>query len=239
VSSVVFSPHEIEAGRVILDAQWSPDFSNYGNQPSQGPSRMRGDLQLAPDVLGVSGVGESVVFGQELRIRVITSTSAISVGANYPPRLDLNEPGGAVADRPLSTKSFLERCRELLQSRRGLLRSHQVLALERQLSSLLSDEDELVESGMTVLTASLDGLVDFLAAHRPHTHPSLSLTRNGRFAASWSPYIRAKLTLTFTREAADWVGVDLDATTPVRDRGVVLISSLNGMPLPFRSWIVD
>jgi hypothetical protein len=114
-----------------------------------------------------------------------------------------------------------------------------VLALERQLNSLLSDEDELVENGMTISTASLDGLVDFLAAHRLHTHPRLSLTRNGRFAASWSPYSRAKLTLIFTREAADWVGVDLDATTPVRDKGVVLIDSLNGMPPPFRSWIVD
>lgn len=252
MSSAVSSPQEIEAGRVILGAQRFPDFSTHENQPSQAPSHMRGFRPATPDLLGAVGVGvvelDAVGVGvvgenvfQKLRIRVVTSTSAILAGANCALwSLDLNGPcGAAAAAGSLSTKSALERSLELLQSRRGLLWSDQVLALERQLNSLLSDEDELVENGMTISTASLDGLVDFLAAHRPHTHPRLSLTRNGRFAASWSPYNRAKLTLIFTREAADWVGVDLDATTPVRDKGVVLIDSLNGMPLPFRSWIVD
>jgi hypothetical protein len=227
VSSAVSSPHEIEVGPVILGAQRFPDFLTCGNQPSQGPSHMCGET---PDVLGI--------FGENVEVVVIASTSAISA-TRWLWSLNLNEPGGAAAHRPLTAKSFLGRCRDLLQSRRGLLRSEQVLALDRQLISLLSDEDELVESGMTVSTASLDGLIDFLAAHRPHTHPRLSLTRNGRFAASWSPYDRAKLTLAFTRDAADWVGVDLGATTPVRDSGAVLISSLDGMRPPFRNWIVD
>jgi hypothetical protein len=134
-------------------------------------------------------------------------------------------------------RTALATCSELLQSRRGLLRPHEVSALERQLTSLLSDHDEIAESGLTVSTASLDGLIAFLSAHRPNMHPRLSLTRSGLFAASWSPHGRAKLTLTFTHDAAEWVGVDLAALPPVRGNAAIVIGSLAGMRQPFRGWI--
>jgi hypothetical protein len=135
--------------------------------------------------------------------------------------------------------SVLARCCELLQSRRGLLRPYEIVALERQLIALLSDADEIAESELTVSMRSLDGLIEFLAEHRPRVHPRLSLTRAGLFAASWSPHPRAKLTLTFTPDAAEWVGVDLVATPPARGAGAFVIGALAGMPQPFRGWIVD
>jgi hypothetical protein len=138
-----------------------------------------------------------------------------------------------------NTRSVLERCCELLLSRCGLLRSQEVSALKRQLIALLSDADEIAESGPAVSTRSLDGLIEFLAEHRPRVHPALCLTRGGLFAASWSPHPRAKLTLTFTHDAAEWVGVDLAAVPPARDAGAVVIGALAGMPQPFRGWIVD
>jgi hypothetical protein len=137
------------------------------------------------------------------------------------------------------TRSVLETCCELLLSRRGLLRSEEVSALKRQLIALLSETDEIAESRLVVSTRSLDGLIEFLAEHRPRVHPRLSLTRAGLFAASWSPHSRAKLTLTFTYDAAEWVGVDLAAAPPARGAGAFVIGALAGMPQPFRGWIVD
>jgi hypothetical protein len=55
----------------------------------------------------------------------------------------------------------------------------QVTALTRQLNALLADEDELQEAGLSVSEASLNGLIDFLAAHQAVAHPNLSVTRNG------------------------------------------------------------
>jgi hypothetical protein len=112
------------------------------------------------------------------------------------------------------------------------LQADQITALQRQLAALL-DADDPPEQRVSLL--SLDGLISFLAQHRPAIHPNLSLTADGRFSASWQQGRRAKLTLTFDREGGDWVGVDLDAKR--RATGGFVVNSLAGIAQPYRSWM--
>jgi hypothetical protein len=138
----------------------------------------------------------------------------------------------ANAQPPLgSDSSSLTRSLRALHLRRNLLTGTQTEALERQLQALLSDEDE-VESP-DISEPSLHGLIDFLSEHRALAHPRLSITRNGYFAASWSPRRRAKLTIIFNPGGtADWIAIDLDATHPVHDKG-----SLPNLPDDFAMWM--
>jgi hypothetical protein len=136
--------------------------------------------------------------------------------------------------QPLLESDFstsLERCLYALQLRRSLLTGTQTEALERQLEALLSEEDEAESTEVSEL--SLLGLVDFLSEHKTLAHPHLSITRNGYFAASWSPRRRAKLTIIFNpRGTADWIAIDLDATHPVHEKG-----SLSNLPANFAMWM--
>lgn len=134
-------------------------------------------------------------------------------------------------------KSALAICRDLLSARRGLLTTEQVVALENQLNSLLADDDELEASGITISPTSLDGLIEFLAMHLPDVHPNISVSREGRFTASWLHGKKAKITLSFDQEGGDWVGVDLRKETLERKTGAFVINSLAGIAQPFRSWI--
>ena len=135
-------------------------------------------------------------------------------------------------------KSALTVCTDLLLARRGLLSIEQVSAIQRQLQSLLGTEDDEFESRDTAISPiSLDGLIEFLARNNPDSHPNISLSRDGRFMASWSHGKRAKITLIFDREGGDWVGVDLDTRPPIRDAGAFVVNSLFGITKPFRSWI--
>jgi hypothetical protein len=221
-------PHELVDLHTFGEAQEVRVF-----QIKQGASVQDTELPIG------SGAGKQVVSRASLEVISAWGRWEALVAAVIPTIwTSQGSWDGTADDILLRDKSTLEMCRELLHARRGLLRAHEVLALERQLSALLSDEDEIVANGLKVSSASLDGLIAFLAAHRPHTHPRLSLTRGGLFAASWAPRDRVKLTLTFNREAADWVGVDLGAAPPVRDSGAVVIGSLDGMRQSFRDWIV-
>jgi len=135
-------------------------------------------------------------------------------------------------------KSSLAVCSDLLLARRGLLTVEQVSAIQRQLQSLLGTEDDEFESRDIVISpTSLDGLIEFLARINPDAHPNISVSRDGRFTASWSHGKRAKITLIFDREGGDWVGVDLEARPPVRSAGAFVVNSLAGITQPFRSWI--
>jgi hypothetical protein len=136
--------------------------------------------------------------------------------------------------QPLLESDFstsLERCLYALQSPRSLLTGTQTEALERQLQALLSEEDEAESTEVSEL--SLLGLIDFLSEHKTLAHPRLSITRNGYFAASWSPHRRAKLTIIFNPGGtADWIAIDLDATHPVHEKG-----SLPNLPDDFAMWM--
>jgi hypothetical protein len=152
--------------------------------------------------------------------------------------IGLNWPGSATPTNITGKKSTFEICRGVLIARRGLLTLEQFSALERQLKSLLvEDEDSLEAIEIAASSTSFDGLIEFLARHRPDAHPNIALTREGRFTASWLGGKRAKITLIFDREGGDWVAVDLDSRPPVRARGAFVVNSLAGIAQPFRAWI--
>jgi hypothetical protein len=135
----------------------------------------------------------------------------------------------------IEEKTAFSMCRNLLFSRRGLLHKDQYWALERQLRSLFVEEGEPISSAVAS-PVSFDGLINFLAQHRP-THPNISLNRDGQFVASWPQGKRAKLSLTFDRAGGDWVAINLDVSPPLRRSGSFVKGSLTGISEPFRNWI--
>lgn len=143
--------------------------------------------------------------------------------------------GGATPRHSLWKQSSLAICLDLVSSRQGLLTSDQALSLQRQLKSLLAEDEE--GNAPAVSPTSLDGLIGFLISNLPDRHPNLSIARDGRFSASWSCGPRAKATLLFEQEGGDWTGVDLEANPPFRQTGAFVINSLTGISQPFRSWI--
>ena len=193
-----------------------------------GPAQVIvGQLQL-PEAGSLALVGSVVttatakMYWNAARERHVTITA-----------LDSGTPGHFSA-----RKSAFEVCTDLLLARRGLLPVEQVSAIQRQLQSLLGTEDDEFESrDIAISPISLDGLIEFLARNNPDSHPNISVSRDGRFMASWSHGKRAKITLIFDREGGDWVGVDLDTRPPIRDAGAFVVNSLFGITKPFRSWI--
>ena len=127
----------------------------------------------------------------------------------------------------------LTRALRALESRRSVLSARQFEALQRQLRALLEDERELNEAGISISFASLHGLIDFIAGNDARAHPNLSITRDGYFAASWSPRKRAKLTLTFRGEGqGEWVSADLDTAPPTTSKG-----EIKDLPAHFEHWM--
>jgi hypothetical protein len=124
--------------------------------------------------------------------------------------------------QPLNLPPSLSRCLRALCERQTVLSAAQAVALKRQLQFLLEDEEELQSANISVSVRSLHGLIDFLSEHRTCALPSLSITRAGYFAASWSPRKRAKLTIVFRPDGvADWIASDLDATPPVHQKDIL------------------
>jgi hypothetical protein len=113
----------------------------------------------------------------------------------------------------------LSLCLRALYERQSVLTEAQAAALKRQLRVLLEDEEELQSANISVSIPSLHRLIDFLSVHQTSALPSLSITRAGYFAASWSPRKRVKLTIVFRPEGvADWIASDLSATPPVHQK---------------------
>jgi hypothetical protein len=113
----------------------------------------------------------------------------------------------------------LSLCLRAIYERQSVLTEAQAAALKRQLRVLLEDEEELQSANINVSIPSLHRLIDFLSVHQTSALPSLSITRAGYFAASWSPRKRAKLTIVFRPEGvADWIASDLNATPPVHQK---------------------
>jgi hypothetical protein len=126
---------------------------------------------------------------------------------------------GSLAGNPHPSLSL---CLHALHARQSVLTEAQAAALKRQLRVLLEDEEELPSANISVSIPSLHHLIDFLSVHQTSALPSLSITRAGYFAASWSPRKRAKLTLVFRPEGvADWIASDLNVTPPVHQKDIL------------------
>lgn len=133
--------------------------------------------------------------------------------------------------------SSLARSLTLLRSRRGILQAPQFEGLDRQIRALLADDEDLSELGITASIGSLDNLIEFLTLDQARQHPNLSISRQGLFAASWSPGRRCKLTLTFDSSGGggEWVGINLDVTPILRGSG--RFQSSDDIPPQFKGWM--
>jgi hypothetical protein len=251
MSSETHPIQDVIAGRDILQQMpFGSDslLADHSAQDDSSPTIERGNLTRAVRVRVTqteesSGVGLAVwgttlpslvaVSGVGVPSAAFVSYSAL-VDESFMPVFVL---GSATTEYAAEKKSAFATCSVLLSARRGLLADGQFSALGRQLESLLADNDELQARGITVSPTSLDGLIKFLALHRSDAHPNVALTRDGRFTASWSRGKRAKITLVFDRDGGDWVGVDLNSAPPLRKTGAFVVTSLDGISQPFRSWI--
>jgi hypothetical protein len=256
---------EVMAGRAILRARQlsevTPPLLSYPSEESfdqsGAPQTMpyTGAGASNPEVITAAATGFTAVACITLNTGALTSvgrsvsthfgttnfgtTSNVSGGGafnSYVFALGQSGSGGPVWIVGSGPSSALGKSCELLEARRGLLRSEQYEAFRRQLSALLSDEDELNRRGIGPSMISLDALVQFVARHQPRVHPNISMDRNGRFSASWGGR-RAKVTLVFDQEGGDWTGIDLDARPPVRATGAFVLDSLAGVGQRFRDWI--
>jgi hypothetical protein len=123
----------------------------------------------------------------------------------------------------------------LLAARHDSINAESFHGLVRQVLAILSDDDELASHRIMPRVESFEGLLNFLSVRKP-THPNLSLSRDGRFVASWSPTPKSKLTLTFkTRNGGDWVGVNL-VDPRSKGNGPFETTSLK-LPEPFADWM--
>ncbi len=134
--------------------------------------------------------------------------------------------------------SALQWCLEVLNARRCSLEAEQIIALECQLQALLAENDvDLKDAGFSISIPSFSDLLEVLAKEKM-IHPSLSLSRNGYFAASWSPSRDAKLTLVFRGEGhGEWVAVDLNLVNPAQGSGEFSLPSLDDIPQRFLKWM--
>jgi len=198
------------------------DFSSSADSASDPSRYIRAfGHSLIQDLIG-SPIGRTIPVGQ-------TWTALGAINAN----VALASGTGSANAQPLdSDPSSLHRCLRALRMRPNRLTSTRIAALERQLETLLNEEEGEVE-GPGASEPSLYGLIDFLSEHNTLAHPSLSITRNGYFAASWSPRKRAKLTIMFGPGGNyEWIAIDLDATPPVHDKG-----PLANLPDKFANWM--
>lgn len=120
-----------------------------------------------------------------------------------------------------------------------LLRREASRTLRGQIDALLEDDNELQQYGIQPSMPSLCGLLIFLGAIRPSVHPSLGLTAEGLFTASWSPRRGAKLSIIYGGpDLAEWFGIDLETGDPPA-RGRFSPSESHNIPPPFSSWMGD
>ncbi|MHC2016281.1 hypothetical protein [Methylobacterium sp. CM6247] len=112
-------------------------------------------------------------------------------------------------------------------------------AFTLQLRSLLDCEDDFVEAGIQPSLASFEGLADLMRVNPGMRHPNISIDMQGRFVASWVPYPRAKLALTFAGPSdGTWVGLDLRGQTRDREFGLFRVDDTSGIPNRFACWMI-
>jgi hypothetical protein len=144
-----------------------------------------------------------------------------------------NSSNAAEAFRPPVLSAYLA----LLAIHRFVLTEAQFVALARQLEALLGDEDGMYGVLSARSFASFRGLIGFLAALKSSKiiHPSLSISRQGLFIASWSPKKRAKLSLTFDdHEGGSWFAVSLEDA--VNEEGYFALGNLRPLS-QYATWL--
>lgn len=143
------------------------------------------------------------------------------------PPLDLTE------QQPL-----VERFESLLSKLRTSLPNKTFLALQKQLRSLLADESDLDEAGVSPSVISFQGLLYFFRWNHVEHHPSISLDRNGNFVASWGASGVSKLSLIFTGLTdGRWLAVDRSSGKIDKAAGKLSSDIRASIPERFHGWI--
>ncbi len=146
------------------------------------------------------------------------------------------------ADASVDETSTLARFRKILETWRGRLFTGTLDRLDRQLSHLLEDEEDLAELSRTPDPRTFEALLSYLAARPWIKAPSLTLTRDGIFVANWRPAreAKARLSLDFLDERrVRWSAADArdERKGPTMAGGVCSLSDLDEHLRPYRGWI--
>jgi hypothetical protein len=143
----------------------------------------------------------------------------------------------SVVDDP----STLARFRRILETWRGRLFTGTRDRLDRQLSYLLEDEEDLAELSRTPDPKTFEALLSYLAARQWIKAPSLTLTREGIFVANWRPASveKARLSIDFLDETrVRWSAVDArKPKAPTMAGGLCSVSDLDEHLRPYRGWL--
>ncbi|WP_420969317.1 hypothetical protein [Bradyrhizobium sp. B120] len=174
----------------------------------------------AADAVLIMGAG-SIQFG--------LPNGALSPACSEQSLLVIGDPTSS----PRAVSPVLSKYLLLLAGRSAVLSENQFRSLARQLRALLSDLEEPSTLDGPRSVASFRGLIKFLTEKRP-SHPSLSISKDGLFVASWSPKQRAELSLTFLdAEGGSWYALSLDDF--LHSEGKFFTSSFS-LPVPYGSW---
>lgn len=137
--------------------------------------------------------------------------------------------------------STLSRFRKTLETWKGHLFTETLNHLDRQLSYLLEEEEDLAELSHAPDPKSFEALLSYLAARPWIKAPSLTLTRNGAFVANWRPTddAKARLSVDFLDERrVRWSAIDArNPKAPTMAGGTCPASNLDQQLRPYRGWI--
>jgi hypothetical protein len=185
----------------------------------------------------LSRVGKQIVSvqrGQTSLISLIADRRSSSLDSDESPSVALR-PATARTPSQKAARSTAGLFLTLLAARHNSISPETFHGLVRQVLGILADDDELISHRIKPRIESFEGLINFLSVRKP-THPSLSLSRDGYFVASWSPTAKSKLTFTFkTENGGDWVGVSLVDPRP-KGSGSFETATLE-LPGPFADWM--
>jgi hypothetical protein len=145
------------------------------------------------------------------------------------------------ADASVDETSTLARLRKILETWRGRLFTGTLDRLDRQLSYLLEDEEDLAELSRTPDPKIFEALLSYLAARPWIKAPSLTLTRDGIFVANWRPTSneKARLSIDFLDDnRVHWSAVDArNPKMPTMTGGLCSFSDLDEHLRPYRGWL--
>jgi hypothetical protein len=130
--------------------------------------------------------------------------------------------------------------RKVMEGWRGRLFTKTLDALDRQISYLLENEEDLAELSRAPDPKSFGTLLRYLSARWWVKAPSLTLTRHGVFVASWrpTPSAKARLSIDFLdHDRARWSAVDAREKAPTMAGGLCPVSNLDEYLRPYISWL--
>jgi hypothetical protein len=212
---VAHAPQPATAGTgYVLSHSHSGFFSQSGS-PATTP----------PDFEKLGAVG--------LTVGLVMLCAVAASGTGTP--LDLRPSDPAESD-----SNTLSRFQSVLETWKGRLFTGTWDRLNRQLSYLLEDEEDLAESGPPD-TRSFEALLSYLAARPWVRAPSVTLTKTGVFVASWRPAsgAKARLSVDFMDEKrVRWSAADArEGKTPAVTGGTCSVSELDEHLGKYQSWM--